>query len=65
MAVVESDASRDESALTVRFLSPIKVNQEVLIETQDGKVRDQYEAKHLYGNQLVLKQRLRHDFVSG
>lgn len=65
VGVLISDAEQEESLLQVDDPGSIVVDRSLLVETRDGKVKDTYEVLHVYGQTVLLKQRLRHDFTSG
>lgn len=65
VGVIETDAYVEESAIAVADPGTIVVDRAIMIESRDGKLKDTYEVLHVYGHAVLLKQRLRHDFVSG
>ncbi len=65
VAVLTSDASGDETLLIVDTTTGVVVDKDLLIESRDGKVRETVVVKHVYGNSLVLKEKLKNAYVSG
>ena len=60
-----SDASRDESILTVDLVAPVAVDGSIMVERRDGELTEIHELQHVYDNQVVLKERLKSDFMAG
>lgn len=65
VTVIASDADVGETMIIVDDGSSVVVDRALLIERRDGKVKDTYEVLHVYGRQVLLKEGLRQDFVSG
>ncbi len=65
VTVIVSDADASETVLLVDDGASVVVDRALLIESRDGKVKDTYEVLHVYGEIVLLKERLRHNFVSG
>ncbi len=65
VAVLTADVSRDETALVVDTSTGVVVDKDLIIESRDGKAKETVVVKHVYGNNLVLKAKLKKSFVSG
>ncbi|MGH9339775.1 MAG: hypothetical protein ACRD1R_09360 [Acidobacteriota bacterium] len=65
VATLVSDTSRDETILTVEYSATVTVGRPILIEARDTRLSEVYEVKHVYGNHILLKQRLASDFLAG
>ncbi|MBI4444398.1 MAG: hypothetical protein HY645_00700 [Acidobacteria bacterium] len=65
VAVLSTDVSADESDLTVRIQAPIAVDRLILLESRDGSLKETYEVKHVLGDHLLIKQKLKHSFLAG
>mgnify|MGYP001167307375 CR=1 FL=1 len=65
VGVLEADVFIDETVILVNDPGAIVLDRPMLIERRDGKLRDTYEVQHVYGHQVILKERLRHEFVEG
>ncbi|MFB3905611.1 MAG: hypothetical protein ACE15E_19365 [Acidobacteriota bacterium] len=65
VGVIEVDAFVEETVIQVDDPGSVVVDRAILIERRDGKLKDTYEVLHVYGHAVLLKQRLRHDFVAG
>ena len=65
VAVLVIDVSRDESDLSVSFVGTVAVDRLILVESRDGSIRDSYAVKHVLEKHVLLKQRLRHEFLAG
>jgi len=65
VATVVSDASKDESELLVDSGQSIVVDRPLLIELRDGTLRQTYGVRHVYGSHVLLKERLKRDFLAG
>ncbi len=65
VGVIEIDAFVEESVIQVDDPGAVVVDKALMIERRDGKLKDTYEVLHVYGHAVLLKERLRHDFVSG
>lgn len=64
-ALLVSDASRDETILHVEEIKPLIEGRKILIESREGLVRVEFEAKHVYSGHIVLDRPLERDFLSG
>lgn len=65
IAVLQADASRDETAIWVDNGDGFVLDGVIMIERRDGKLKDTYEVLHVYKKTVILKQPLRHDFPEG
>ena len=65
VTVIASDADIGETLIMVEDGNSIVVDRALLIERRDGKLKDTYEVLHVYGREVILKESLRNDFVSG
>ncbi|MDA2923556.1 hypothetical protein MYX65_02690 [Acidobacteria bacterium AH-259-L09] len=65
VATLSSDVSEGETLLSVDWVDTGTAGYLVLIESRDGEVTETGEIEHIYGNYLVLKDRLKNDFVAG
>ena len=55
----------DETTIAVDDPGSIVVDRDMLIERRDGKLKETYGVQHVYGHSVILKEKLRHDFVEG
>ena len=60
-----SDSSGGETLLTVDIAYPVVVGQLLLVENRDPPHREVHEVRHVFGGQVILKTRLRFDYVKG
>ncbi len=60
-----SDSSGGETLLTVHIANPIVVGQLLLLENRDHPHREVHEVRHVLGNHVILKTRLRSDYLQG
>lgn len=65
VAEVVSDASRDESILTVQWIRPVSEGKQVWIEHRDGGLMQTYTVKHVYEHHLILKERIQREILAG
>jgi len=65
VAVLASDASRDETSLTVDTSTGIAVDKELVLESRDGKVKETVVVRNVYGHNLILKEKLKNEFLAG
>lgn len=65
VAVLVSDVSRDETALVVDTSAGIVVDKDLMIESRDGKLKETVAVKHVYGNNVVIKEKLKNRFLAG
>ncbi|MFQ5929400.1 MAG: OmpA family protein [Acidobacteriota bacterium] len=65
MATLATDASRAETVLNVYQICTGTVGRRLLIESRNGALTEAGDIKHIYGNFIVLKRRLRNDFLAG
>jgi len=65
IAVLVSDASRDETVLIVDTSTGIVVDKDLMIESRDGKLKETVAVKHVYGNNVVIKEKLKNRFLAG
>ncbi len=60
-----SDSSGGETLLTVEVAYPILVGQLLLVESRDHPHREVHEIQHVLGDNVILKNRLRFDYLRG
>ena len=60
-----SDSSGGETLLTVDVAYPILVGQLLLVENRDHPHREVHEVRHVLGDNVILKTRLRFDYLKG
>ena len=65
VAVLTSDASRNESALVVDVTTAIVVDKDLVIESRDAKVKETVTVKNVYGHNVILKVALKNEFLAG
>jgi hypothetical protein len=65
VAVLTSDAYQDETSVVVDNGAQIVVDKDVLIESRDGKTKETYEVKSVYGGVVMLKSHLKSPFDAG
>ncbi len=60
-----SDSSGGETLLTVEVAYPIVVGQLLLVENRDHPHREVHVVRHVFGDNVILKTRLRYDYLKG
>ncbi len=60
-----SDSSGGETLLMVDIANPIVVGQLLLVENRDHPHREVHEVRHVFGDNVILKTRLRFDYLRG
>ena len=60
-----SDSSGGETRMTVDMAIPIVVGQLLLVENRDHPHREVHEIRHVFGDNVILKTRLRFDYLKG
>ncbi len=65
VATLSSDSSGGETLLSVDIAYPIVVGQLLLVESRDHPHREIHEVRHVFGYNLILKTRLRFDYLKG
>ena len=60
-----SDSSGGETLLTVDVAYPIVVGQLLLVENRDHPHREIHEVRHVFGDNVILKTRLRFNYLKG
>ena len=65
VATLTSDASGGETLLNVNWVAPGRSARMILIESLDGARAELSVVEHIYGTRLILKARLRNDFMAG
>ena len=51
--------------MTVDLAIPIVVGQLLLVENRDHPHREVHEVRHVFGDNVILKTRLRFDYLRG
>ena len=65
VGILGSDSSGGETLLTVDVAYPIVVGQLLLVENRDHPHREVHEVRHVFGDNVILKTRLRSDYLKG
>ena len=65
VAVLVSDVEPTETALVVDSGAQIVVDKDVMIESRDGKIRENYQVKSVYENVVLLRSSLKKSFDAG
>ncbi len=60
-----NDVSGGETLLVINWESPALVGQLILIESRDHPHREIHKVMHVYGDNLFLTERLKHDYLAG
>ena len=60
-----NDSSGGETLLTVDIAYPVVVGQMLLVENRDHPHREVHEVRHVFGDFVILKSRLRSDYLKG
>ncbi len=60
-----SDSSGGETLLAVEVAYPIVVGQLLLVENRDHPHREVHVVRHVFGDNVILKTRLRYDYLKG
>jgi len=65
VAVLASDVEKTETALVVDSGTQIVVDKDVMIESRDGKIKENYKVKSVYENVVLLRDKLKQSFDAG
>ena len=65
VATLVSDSSGGETLLSVDIAYPIVAGQLLLLENRDHPHREVHEVRHVFGDSVILKARLRFDYLQG
>ena len=65
VATLGSDSSGGETLLSIDVAFPVMPGQLILIENRDHPHREVHEIRHVFGDNLILKSRLRADYLKG
>ena len=65
VAVLVSDVERDETSLVVDSGAQVVVDKDVMIESRDGKIKENYQVKSVYENVVLLRSALKQPFDAG
>lgn len=65
VAVLTSEVNIGETLLIVDWVSVGTVGTAILIESRDGSLRETHTVEQIYGDHIILKQRLENDFLVG
>ncbi len=60
-----TDSSGGETLLSVDIAYPIMEGQLLLVESRDHPQREVHEIQHVLGDNVILKTRLRFDYLKG
>ena len=60
-----TDSSGGETLLSVDIAYPIMEGQLLLVESRDHPYREVHEIQHVLGDNVILKTRLRFDYLRG
>ena len=60
-----SDSSGGETLLMVDVAYPLVAGQLLLVENRDHPHRGVHEVRHVFGDNVILKTRLRFDYLKG
>lgn len=65
MATLSTDVSPGETLLSVDWAQPGTQGYAVFIESRDGEVTERGTIKAIYGNYLMLEERLGSEYLAG
>ncbi len=65
VATLATDVQGGETLLSVEWTGVGTVDSLLLIESRDGSLSETHEVVHIYGTNIILKDRLRADFLAG
>ena len=64
VAVLAADTNSGETLLSVKWTDVGTVDSLLLIESRDGSISETHEVVNIYGNNIILKDRLRADYLA-
>ena len=65
VATLTNDVSEGQTLLDVKWTVPGKAARLILLESPDGTLAEVRTIENIYGNNVILKQRLENDFAKG
>ena len=65
VAVLTNDVSEGQTLLDVKWIAPGRTARLILLESPDGLLAEVRTIENIYGNNVILKQRLENDFARG
>ncbi len=65
VGMLTNDVSEGQTLLDVKWIVPGKTARLILLESPDGALAEVRTIENIYGNNVILKQRLENDFASG
>lgn len=65
VATLATDVYEGKTLLSVDWIGSATIDRMLMIESRDGADSDTYEVKHVYGTDIILKQRLKSDYAAG
>ncbi len=65
MGMLTNDVSEGQTLLDVKWIAPGKAARLILLESPDGSLAEVRRIESIYGDHVVLKQRLENDFARG
>jgi hypothetical protein len=65
VATLTNDVSEGQTLLDVKWMAPGQASRLILLESPDGSQAEVSAIEHIYGNNIVLKRRLKNDFARG
>ncbi len=63
--MLTNDVSEGQTLLDVKWIVPGMAARLILLESPDGALAEVRTIENIYGNQVILKERLENDFASG
>ena len=64
VAILATDTQSGETMLSVEWTDVGTVDSLLLIESRDGSISETHEVVHIYGTNIILKDRLRAGFLA-
>ncbi len=64
VAILATDTQSGETLLSVEWTDVGTVDSLLLIESRDGSISETHEVVHIYGTNIILKDRLGADFLA-
>ena len=65
VAMLTNDVSSGQTLLDVKWIVPGKAARLILLESPDGSLAEVRTIENIYGNNIILKERLENDFATG
>ncbi len=65
VGMLTNDVSEGQTLLDVKWIIPGKAARLILLESPDGALAEVRKIENIYGNNVILNQRLENDFAKG